>query len=713
MRTNDFIKYGLSLLLGVATLTSCIEDDYTSGQGCTRGITLSIDLPDPVAQTSETRALLANFDQVYDLNVVVADPSGNVLETYYFAQYEDGSTPLPITVDESGKGTITISEAAGFTSSAEVYLLANYGQEAKVTTVADLKALRDQNLDSPGMPQECLLFAQATDEGMQGNARHLVGNLKRTVAMVTLQVDGTSLREGVRIEPLSISLHNVPTSCVVGKDNSAAGGNVVKDGDSGDITSWGRLEKGKSIGSNDKDAANFYALFLYENLQPDGTGNDNNRNEVKKPAAEHEAYSTYIEFAGRYTYDNPQGGKTISGTVKYRYYIGKDTKDIHNNFRVERNTHYKLTLTLNDLAAVEGGQLDEEGNLNTDGQGNWRVETDLSDFSYYVPSNIINGCGQYLPIEVTANADCSIKTSVDGASWLWFYDFEKGSDWHSAIEGVNLESGTNLVYLYVQPLDPGVPEYGKKRMATVTLTCAGKTQQFTLTQYAPIEITMPRFNDDGTESGETETFWVEAVDRSALPWGFENEDFADGHTSGAYSMDNMKILYGNYRQQCLDYMPFGLGNGGSAMMVAAWNDCATGGDGAPNIGNPYDVDNVKEHANKIWDYIMNIDHNSWSDRKYLYSVPSIVEWQYIEKAIMGQTADIGPDAEDPNCRLNPAAEYWTSNYAMDFPGESYTYQIERGLDELKRGEDEYIYHRNRKTALRYRLILTKNPNVWW
>lgn len=255
-------------------------------------------------------------------------------------------------------------------------------------------------------------------------------------------------------------------------------------------------------------------------------------------------------------------------------------------------------------------------------------------------------------------------------------------------------------------MDPQV--YTKPRTATFTLRSGNVTKEFTLTQYPPIRITMPRFDEQGNQTGKTETFWVEAVDRYAMPWGFVNENFDGQHTSGVYSMDNMKMLIRDYREACLSYMPYGTANGGSAMMMATWNDCMTFNTGTPNENfNPYNDSYLIQLTVKNWDGILN---GEVTDRKYHYSIPSIVEWQYIEKAIKAGQIDIGPNAKDENCRINPAAEYWTSNHAMDFPGESYTYQIGRGLDELKKGQDEYIYHRNRNTALRYRMILTKAPN---
>lgn len=707
------------LLAVLAGLSSCVKDDYapTAPTGEPSDIILGVTLPNPMPQGAKTRANLNNFNVINDLNVVVAQGDA-ISNVYYFETYTTDTGGDPSMVVEGDKATITISRDQQIPDNADIYLLANYGQQVSASTVTELKAIRnsEQGQGLEGRPQDCYMFARASEAGVTEDRRRMAAELKRTVAMVTLKVDGTGLAGNVKIEPRNIRLCQVPASCAVGNEgqNMADEGNVVPLGDEQSVSNWGNLGKGinETIGTHDEAAGGaFIPLFLYENAQPDGTGSETTKD--KTPAEGRADYCTYIEFEGYYTYDNTAGNKTISGTVKYRYYLGRDgfQGNGYNKFDVLRNTHYQVTLTLSGLAVTEGGQLDDQGNLITEGQGNWRVETDLGDFNYSVPTNVVNGCGQFLPITVDANSDWTIRATSGDGSWLWFYhDYGSYGQWMTADNDMTVSNGSSEVILFVQPLSPedvAMEIYPSQRSVTFTLTSGSQTKEFTLTQYAPLEIQMPKFDDAGNiVEGQTEKFWVEAVDRYAAPWGFENVSFDGQHTSGAYSMDNMEMLVRDYRQQCLSYMPYGMENGGSAMMVAAWDDCVSVISSPDNNLDPYDHRYIIDMANEMWD---NMLAGTDTQRRYYYSVPSIVEWQYIEKAIKAGTVDIGPTASDINKRLNPGAEYWTSNHAIDFPGESYTYQIGRGLDELKRGEDVYTYHRHRTTPLRYRLILKKNP----
>lgn len=76
------IKIGACLVMmaGVlACLSSCIKDDFI-GKGMARdysSVTISVLLPEPVVTTPTTRAGAADFDQMNDLNVLVAE--GRVL----------------------------------------------------------------------------------------------------------------------------------------------------------------------------------------------------------------------------------------------------------------------------------------------------------------------------------------------------------------------------------------------------------------------------------------------------------------------------------------------------------------------------------------------------------------------------------------------------------------------------------------------------------
>ena len=56
-------------------------------------------------------------------------------------------------------------------------------------------------------------------------------------------------------------------------------------------------------------------------------------------------YGTYIEVDAYYVSINPE--KVGSGSIKYRFMLGKD---VETDYNAERNYHYKLTLVLKNFA---------------------------------------------------------------------------------------------------------------------------------------------------------------------------------------------------------------------------------------------------------------------------------------------------------------------------------------------------------------------------
>lgn len=439
-----FRNIAIYLLVLVTTgLTACVQDDDAGGLKGNNagGITLTLTLPEAMS-TQPSRANINSFNKIKDLNLIAVKDDG-IIKIYYFDKFEnkEGDPSLNVTDDE--KATIIISKQEKIPADAEIYLLANYGKEVTTTTLADLLAITDEDKNVQGKPQQCYMFAKAEEGEEVDGTRCMSAQLERTTAMITLVVDGTNLREGVKIEPQNIRLFNVPLRCTLASENKAGQDNCAANGDEASVIHWGNLGKGMKNSIGGHEDGDFYVpLFLYENIQPDGTGSDIDKN--KKPAVGTESYCTYIEFEGIYTYDNPSTNKSISGKVLYRYYIGKDGIDGNgfNKFDIVRNSHYKITLKLNDLAVVEGGQLDENGNLNTTGKGDWRVETELDDFSYSVPANVLNGCGTFFPVEVESNGEWSIQTNTQGKTWLWYYhNYGDYGGWESADMGVNVSSG--------------------------------------------------------------------------------------------------------------------------------------------------------------------------------------------------------------------------------------------------------------------------------
>lgn len=209
--------------------------------------------------------------------------------------------------------------------------------------------------------------------------------LRRCASKITIDFDGSGLRENVSVYIKDAKIYDIAYDCTLGfggkmaiSESEATYNHSVKsteetaDGmyrsnqqvitysEGEDYTNWKRITKGMPVLKNnttdegyaDAGVINFHdesmdALYFYENMQdnpdgkskiplPDMTDAGVRDEDVQKDGIE---YGTYIEVTGYYISD--ADGNSTYGHIKYRFMIGKDEDT---NFEAERNYHYKLTL---------------------------------------------------------------------------------------------------------------------------------------------------------------------------------------------------------------------------------------------------------------------------------------------------------------------------------------------------------------------------------
>ena len=238
MRRRTCISFFvLSVLSAALCISSCDRMELMpqrpqSDEGKT--VTLRVIVPEPVVVDPMTRAGAGDFDKIRDLNIVAADGGSDdsaLFEVYYADGSQNGDPAVEM---EEGKD-ITIHFSEEFTgryglTRKKFYIVANYGRKidkAAVTTVGLLKALKQESSEGfPGIPVNgCMMFAEAghagththPDTGQTGLS--LSAELRRTVAMITVGIDGSRLAAGVSIVPRRISLHRVPVQCYLGMAN--------------------------------------------------------------------------------------------------------------------------------------------------------------------------------------------------------------------------------------------------------------------------------------------------------------------------------------------------------------------------------------------------------------------------------------------------------------------------------------------------------------
>lgn len=749
---------------------ACQKDDIRDIAETEKSMTIRVLLPDPEVTAPMTRAGATDFDRITDLNVVVADKSGTIEHSYYYNGDNEGTTdPTYSTIG----GVLEVHFSKDYVqtndlASKSIFLVANYGKDLSTESldnVRELRALKQSSSDTPGVPNGCMMFAEAVDKGGShthpdtgDTGKRLEANLVRTVAMVTVKIDGSGLNKNIMITPTAISLHRVPTDCYIGNPNNdvTAGENgriaetgEFKDGlqyswdpivgtatQTGGYSEWsshGTVTGGHYSEDNYGDQS-IAPLFLFENLHGEKFGEpltESDHQGGKRPAGtennpdkidEATQNCSYLQVDANYMKVEDDGTPKFSGKVSFRFFLGSD---VYKNFDVTRNHYYQVTLVLSGNGVTEGGQVgtDEDGNTILEANPEdvtWRVDSDLSTASFLTGDVNLNASGEYFYVHVAA--DPGVKWSVTGRGdyFVWAYGKVDGgaAGWGSLAMGSTSvapidNSGTLL--FYAQPLVYGdwAPE---SQSITLTLTPSdGSPTSITITQYSPLRITLsateyPYIQEIFGKSSVD--FLMDRIDREALPWGFYGEvldrNHADGFDNTLHLIDKTPDCGKDHRTFAERYLPFGTADkttpdmGGSAMIYAFMlysnQNTTPSGDPATNV--------------LIQDFPVIDRTQDQTNTKYYWTIPSIEEWQIIEKA----ARDKG--ILDTDFPILDWFKYWTSDAVtrVSEPKGGYThaftYQFNQGLDALKEGDEYPITQRALRTErLRFRLISVAPNNL--
>lgn len=727
MRTHHILSIRnatVTLLAIVTGLVSCVKDDL-GNTSCmnSEGVQLAVSIPKAINISNiGSRAGVSDFNKINDLNVIVA--TGDIIShVYWFDSFKElhiennTATLTPVDFEEP-KARIWIKE--GYKNGIDYYLVANHGGKITETSVQAMKQITQNG----AIPVGCKMYAKAENPKLNGDIYELSAKLNRTVAMVSIALEDVGLANGVEITPTSISLHNVPQTGMIGTNNSiTADENWSEVGESKAVPTWGTLgvsipnadgtvTKIKKVGSHAKDDIDdpyFDPLFMYENLQGKGTNTGDQK--FKEPTKlNNSKYASYVQIDAGYA----SREKNVYGTVRFKFCLGKD---ITNDFDVSRNTHYQVTLQLKDYVVTEGGQINEDGTLKTTpGDATWRVETELDAIDFTSNTNVVNQGGGivYLTVEGGAEKDWWLKStsslSNQGDQGVHMWD-DGMKQWMAVASGQKIKSTNGAIPIAVEGVDPEIDYMpGAKEKVIYTIELYDKepgrnskpVKTLTVTRYPAKKVTMT-IPGDGTQ-----TYYVDAVDREPLPWGYEDVMFTDhdAATNGPRGFYVSQMLINNYPEQSLRYMPYGTAyKEGSVMMAAAFMNLYPNGNGAGGSFLPnWAPDEAPQELP---------DLNGETERKYFYTIPSIAQWQFIEKAM--KDIGIDPNATDENCRLKPYVKYWTANHATDDYNQesgrlySYTYEILKGYDTIKETEPYFSFELRMKKQP-YRCIIIENPN---
>jgi hypothetical protein len=196
--------------------------------------------------------------------------------------------------------------------------------------------------------------------------------LRRCASKITVDFDGSGLRDNVYIYVKSVTVKDLASSCTLGFGNNPVVdemmptyNNSAKNkedlietsthhidfGEGDNYGEWPCITKGSPYIMENGERKDFHsqdadALYFYENMQGDAPYGkvpvaDLEQGGVKDSSETKDGVDlgTYVEVTAHYHSD--ANGNVTDGDIKYRFMIGKDAEKDCN---AERNYHYKLTL---------------------------------------------------------------------------------------------------------------------------------------------------------------------------------------------------------------------------------------------------------------------------------------------------------------------------------------------------------------------------------
>lgn len=552
------------MALGIFILPSCVEEPDCSLQNDkTVDVRLTITLPKADTQSIITKANRTDFNTVNDLNVLVFNATGNLLKAVYFNSGNTGNPPeysispaLPLNNSQL-TSEITLNDLDPAYD--KIFLVGNYGSQipTSVTTITQLNTLTQSA--PTGIPNSAMLFAEATQTSTSGFYTYMSASLKRTLAMVTVAIDGTLLTapsgKEIRIIPKTIKLKNVPTSGIISTSvNNISNVNAtnVPTGDQAIVSSWATLTSSNhiTVGGHEETAI---PLFQFENKQ----GNKPiDQSETLKSTSD-KPYSSYLEVEAFYQYYD---GSVInkSGTIIYRFCLGSD---ITQNFDVVRNTHYRVTLNLSGWGgALEDGHI-SSGNLVIDGHADgvsWRVDLSLRDFGFLLDEFNYDSHATYDLIESKDNGfNIRFASGYSNTNWIRFkknkkWDYPDGT---AAWDNGTIAGSANYYYkIYIlpwlyradDPTNPSLPY--RETKIEIQHNSGSPIQTVTIRQWKPILIYQNATNSNNN-------LYMERFEEAgnSLDWGYLDKLLSTAHTSYLFKFygteadgwNNTLYLYNN------------------------------------------------------------------------------------------------------------------------------------------------------------------------
>ena len=534
------------MVLPLFILPSCIDEpDCSLNNDKLVDVKLTITLPEPISKSVNTKAPRTDYNTVNDINVLVFNSSNTLEMVYYFdggAELDapfgsiNPALPLNSSAGENSSTTITIDKVL---ANYQFYLVANHGSRiASVSSITDLENL--QQTTTNGIPDKCMMYARA-EADPPGSTTNYKAELKRTLAMVTVEIDGSNLglnttlgfptNGEIKIVPKSIRLRNVPKTCIIASNipNIGTSTTNVSAGDEAIVTSWPTLTSAtgtKIAGGHETGAV---PLFQFENKQGDhalGTGEDQTYKSTNK-----DEDASYLEVEAFYQY-YVSGTISKSGTIIYKFCLGSN---IDINYDVIRNTHYRVTLQLSGWGgALEDGHINSSGVLVVDGDAQdvgWRVDLSLRDFGFLLDEFNYDSHATYDLIQSKDNGfKIRFASGYSNTTWI---KFKRNKKWefpndNAAWDNDPIAGSLNRYYkIYILPwlyraddiTNPSLPY--RETKIELQHNSGSPIQTVTIRQWKPILIYQNATNSDNN-------LYMERFEEAgnSLEWGYFNNSLS-------------------------------------------------------------------------------------------------------------------------------------------------------------------------------------------
>lgn len=377
------IKYTLFFCLCILGIMSCTDEDAKNPENL-NGVKILLSIPETATISPMSKSSLDNVETISNYCVLI---------------YEEKNSSTPIVSDyfdqEQSSGQID-----GLTNSSQEnpqpfsYPLKDGKYNIRVVVNAgDLSSGSMEEVDrmtfgfTNNNTIQYIMYGTGECTVSEGKSNTLSIPLKRIYSKITVMVNTKGLDESITITPTKVLLKHVPSEGGFLpnriKNTSVKepfeGNEVDLASDEGvDSENSGRM----AIFSDGSASQDFY---MYENMQPLGTysteydgkwlsvnsspalGFDktpasfSNGPIADKAIVMSDKTCSYIEVYADYQAKDKNDNLETTGTVTYRFFLGNNPRD---NFEIERNYNYLITLNVGGKGAVN--------------EVSWRVDTDLN-----------------------------------------------------------------------------------------------------------------------------------------------------------------------------------------------------------------------------------------------------------------------------------------------------------------------------------------------